>query len=86
MKSVKYILSLGFAAGLGLAAGLLFAPRSGKRTRARLAEELDDVKESIEDAGTKKIKEAKKKIHKSIEAQQEKSKEAVSRLKHAIKL
>jgi gas vesicle protein len=86
MKKVKFLLSLGFAAGIGMAVGIMTAPRSGKRTRARLAEEYEDVKGSLEEAANKKMKEAKPILSKTVDAQTEKGKDAFSKLKEAIKM
>ncbi|NJN28708.1 MAG: YtxH domain-containing protein [Cyclobacteriaceae bacterium] len=86
MKTVKFLLSLGFAAGVGMAIGIVTAPRSGKRTRARLTEEYEDAKSHLEDAANKKIKEAKAILNKTMEKQSEKSKDAMSKLREAIKI
>ena len=69
MKTLKYILSLGIAAGAGMAIGILTAPRSGKRTRARLMDEFDETKSALEDKATKKINEAKRKLNESVQTQ-----------------
>jgi len=40
---------------VGFAAGILFAPASGKQTREALGEKANDVKDSINDAANKTI-------------------------------
>lgn len=85
MKNLKYIFSIAIAASAGLAIGYLTAPRSGKRTRAKLMDEFDDAKHALEDAANKKLNEAKKALSQTIEAQQSNGKEAISKLKEVIK-
>lgn len=69
MKSINYILSIGIAAGVGMAVGILTAPRSGKRTRARIKDEFEEHKSALEEAANKKLKEAKKVLNNSVEKQ-----------------
>ena len=69
MKTLKYVLSIGIAAGVGMAIGILTAPRSGKRTRARLMDEFEETKSSLEDKATKKLNEAKKVLNDSVQTQ-----------------
>jgi gas vesicle protein len=85
MKNLKYIFSIAIAASAGLAIGYLTAPRSGKRTRAKLMDEFEDTKHALEDAASKKLEDAKKAISKTIEAQQNNGKEAISKLKEVIR-
>jgi gas vesicle protein len=69
MKSIRYILSIGIAAGAGMVIGILTAPRSGKRTRARIKDEFEEHKSTLEDAANKKLKEARKLLNNSVEKQ-----------------
>jgi len=69
MKTVKLILSLGIAAGAGLAIGVLTAPRKGKHTRSRLKHDFEDMKDSFEEAANQKLKEAKSIMNETIDAQ-----------------
>lgn len=69
-----------------MAVGIMTAPRSGKRTRARLAEDYEEVKGSLEEAAYKKMKEAKAILNKTVDAQSEKGKDAISKLREAIKM
>ncbi len=69
MKTLKYVLSIGIAAGAGMAIGILTAPRSGKRTRARLKDEFDETKSALEDKATKKLNEAKRMLNESVQSQ-----------------
>jgi gas vesicle protein len=69
MRTFNYLVSIGIAAGAGLAIGILTAPRSGKRTRAMLRDDVDETKAALNKAANKKIKEAKKQINKSVEKQ-----------------
>jgi gas vesicle protein len=85
MKTLKYLLPIGIAAGAGLAVGVLTAPRSGRKTRERIMDEIDETKKAIEDAANKKLKEAKDRLNKSIKAHQSNGKEANSKLKEAVK-
>lgn len=84
MKTIKYLLTIGLAVGTGMAIGILTAPRSGKKTRARIMDEIDETKEALEDAAAKKLKEAKKQINKSVEKQLSNGKEAINKLKNEV--
>lgn len=86
MKSLRNILALGLAAVAGYGIGLLTAPRSGKRTRNKIMDEFDETKGLIEDAASKKLKEAKKILNETVDATKEDGKKAINKLKEKAHL
>ena len=83
MKSLKYFLSLGIAAGAGLAIGVLTAPRKGKHTRNRISNEINNAKDTLEEAANEKLAEAKSIIDKTIKEQKNKGAATIAKLKEA---
>lgn len=77
---------MGIAAAAGFGIGLLTAPRSGKRTRAKLMDDFDETKGAIEDVATKKLKEAKKILNETVNTTKEDSKKALDLLKEKVNL
>jgi len=71
MKTLKTILSLGIAAGAGIAIGMLTAPRKGKHTRTQIKHSLEDAKENLEVAANRKLEEAKTILNETIETQKD---------------
>ena len=86
MRTFNYIVSLAIAAGAGIAIGILTAPRSGKRTRARIINELDDAKKALEESTAEQLKKTRKAIKKNVKAQINNGKEAVTHLKESVHL
>lgn len=86
MKTIKYILSIGIAAGAGMAIGILTAPRSGKRTRARIKDEFEEHKSTLEDTANKKLKEAKKVLSNSVDRQLKNGKSIIDNAKKELTL
>jgi len=86
MKTVKYLLTIGLAIGTGIGIGFLTAPRSGKRTRARIMDEFDETKEALEDAASKKLKEAKKLLSETVDEAKEDGLKAINKLKEKANL
>jgi len=84
MKTLKTILSLGIAAGAGMAIGILTAPRKGKHTRNLIKNEIDDTKDYLESAANQKLKEAKSILNKTIEVQKKNGVETAKKLKNAV--
>ncbi len=58
-NAAKTILSFAIGTGVGLATGLLTAPRSGKKTREQISNEIDRQKNALEESATNKLNEAK---------------------------
>ena len=86
MKTLKNLLALGIAAAAGFGIGLLTAPRSGKRTRAKLMDEFEETKGVIEDAASKKLKEAKNILNETVNTTKEDGKKAIDLLKEKVHL
>ena len=84
MKTLKFITSLGIAAGVGLLIGMLTAPRKGNQTRIKLLNELDNTKEALELTARKKLEEAKKTIKKTVKKQQINGQEATDKIKEMV--
>jgi gas vesicle protein len=94
-KESKFALGTMFAAGVGYAIGILSAPRSGKRTRVKLAKsankaKIDSEKQlkklykelsaMVSDAD-KKLKKTKKEAQKSLKKQIDSAKETKQKVK-----
>ncbi len=83
---LKLIVSLGIAAGAGMAIGLLTAPRKGKHIRARIKDELDNTKDELAIATNRKLSAAKKSLNRTMEKQQNKSMAAIDKIKNTVHL
>jgi gas vesicle protein len=66
MKTLNIIISIGIAAGAGLAIGWLSAPKNGKKTRSRIADDLQNYKDSLDAYTKERLREAKKIIDKNL--------------------
>lgn len=84
MKAIRIILTFLIGAGVGAAAGILTAPRSGKKTREKLSDDMIDIKKSLEDAANEKLEEAKALLNKTVNKQAENSKGAIDKMKELI--
>ena len=84
MNIVKSILTIGIAAGVGIATGMLIAPRKGKQTRAKLLKDFDRQKDSLELAANRKLEEAKSILAKTIEVQKKNGVSATKKVKTAV--
>ncbi len=84
MKMLKYLVSLGIAAGAGMAIGILTAPRKGKHTRSKLRNDLDVAREDIETAANKKLSSAKNILNKAVEKQQKNGQVAIDKIKETV--
>jgi len=63
----KFILGAAIGAIAGAAAGILFAPKSGKETRKIIGEKAKDLAEKGKDFAVKEGKEAKELAEKAID-------------------
>lgn len=77
-----------FLAGaiIGSITALLTAPRSGKDTRKKIADDFNAQKEKLEEAATKKLEEAKEILNKGIENSQEASKKQIDKVAETLKV
>lgn len=82
--NAKAILSFTIGAAVGVAAGMLTAPRSGKRTRVILGSEFDRTKTALEEAATSKLNEAKEILNSTIDTQLAKGKEGIEKVKKMV--
>ncbi len=84
MKFARTLLTFIIGAGAGLSVGYLTAPRKGKTTRKRLANDFENRKDELEDVAADKLDEAKRILSKTMDKQTEQGKEYVQKLKNAI--
>lgn len=84
MKFARTLLTFIIGAGAGLSIGYLTAPRKGKTTRKRLANDFENKRDELEDVAADKLDEAKRILSKTVDKQTENSKEYVQKLKNAI--
>ncbi len=84
MKTLKYILSLGIAATAGWAIGWLSAPASGRETRSRFADELDNTRNNLKEYSKSKIKKADRALNENLKEQRKKSNASLNSLRKAI--
>ncbi|MGB3468209.1 MAG: YtxH domain-containing protein [Cyclobacteriaceae bacterium] len=82
--NAKAILSFTIGAAVGVAAGILTAPRSGKRTRVILGSEIDRTKTALEEAANIKLNEAKELLNSTLETQLAKGKESINKVKNMV--
>ncbi len=84
MKFARTLLTFIIGAGAGLSVGYLTAPRKGKTTRKRLANDFENRRDELEDVAADKLDEAKRILSKTMDKQTEQGKEYVQKLKNAI--
>lgn len=65
----KTIATLGVGAAVGAGLGILFAPKSGKETRAELKQKMDELKTKLSNIEMKDVKEYVEKKVEKIEAE-----------------
>lgn len=85
MSKYKQALSFIVGAGAGLITGLLTAPRSGKKTRQKLANDLDEFKHNVEKTTNRKLEEAKEILNDQVDKQVKKGKATVDKMRKATK-
>ncbi len=56
-----------FGAAVGVAIGILYAPKSGKETRAQLKQFSQDLADDIKEKGSKIVEEGKVKFDQAVE-------------------
>ena len=74
MKKVNMLLAFAVGTGVGLATGILTAPRSGKKTREMIGNEVNDTAKNLEAAAQSKLDEARKLINNSAKRVETKAK------------
>lgn len=74
MKKVNMLLAFAVGTGVGLATGILTAPRSGKKTREMIGNEVNDTAKNLEAAAQSKLDEARKLINDSAKRVETKAK------------
>lgn len=84
MKTLKFLVALGIAAGAGMAIGILTAPKKGKHMRAKLRHDLVTAKDELESAANKKLASAKKILNRAVEKQQENGRVAMDKIKETV--
>lgn len=84
MNTFRIILAFFIGTGAGILAGVLTAPRSGKKTRKKLVNEVDATKKSLEEAAAKKLDEAREILHKTVETPTDLGKKTVNKVKEAL--
>lgn len=83
-NTTKTILSFAIGTGVGLATGILTAPRSGKKTREKIGDEFDKQKQALEEAATSKLNEAKDLLNSTLEKQLDKGKNSIEKVKKMV--
>lgn len=78
---VKTSLTFLVGAGVGVAAGLLTAPRSGKKTREKISNDFDEKRSELESMANKKLDEAKNLLNQAVEKQAENGKKVLEKVK-----
>ena len=81
MNTSKTILTFLLGAGVGVATGILTAPRSGKKTREKISNDLEDKKNELESIANHKLEEAKSFLNYKVEKQTENGKKALDKVK-----
>lgn len=84
MNTYKYIISIGIAAGAGLAIGILTAPRKGKQTRTRILNDLNNTRSELETAASRKLNEAREILNNSLNTHYEKGKKSSNKIKESV--
>ena len=86
MDYLKTTFTFLLGAGLGVAAGILAAPKKGKRTRADLSNFIGDKKDQLEDIGSKRLAEAKSFLNETVEKQTSTAKKGLDKVKEVAKV
>ncbi len=81
MDYLKTTFSFLLGAGLGVAAGILTAPKKGKRTRADISNFIDDTKSELEEMSNQKLAEAKSYLNQTVETQRKNAKKGIKKVK-----
>ena len=84
MRTFKIFLAFVLGTGAGWLAGILTAPRSGKRTRKKIVNEVDSTRKSLEDTASQKLQEAKDYLTDAVEKPLEKSKDVIDKVKKTV--
>ncbi|MEL7145074.1 MAG: YtxH domain-containing protein [Bacteroidota bacterium] len=80
---VRTSLTFLVGAGVGVAAGMLTAPRSGKQTREKISNEFDEKKNELESIANKKLDEAKNLLNQAVEKQTANGKKVLDKVKES---
>ncbi|GAB4242465.1 MAG: hypothetical protein Tsb0034_19920 [Ekhidna sp.] len=81
MSTYKSILTFMLGAGVGVATGILTAPRSGKKTREKISNDFEEKKNELEEMANKKLEEAKGFLNQTVERQTENGKKFLDKVK-----
>ncbi len=84
MNTFKIFLAFVIGTGAGLLTGILTAPRSGKKTRKMIVDEVDSTKKSLEDMAHKRLEEAKDLLNRTVEKPMEMGNKTVKKVKEAL--
>jgi len=84
MSKLSNVFMFAVGAGLGMAAGLLTAPRSGKKTRKQLIHEFEVARDALEERAAEKIDEAKRYINDQVTHKAKSSKEIIDKAKENL--
>ena len=84
-STVKQFLTFSLGIGAGLLTGYLTAPRSGKKTREKIASDMDEFKTSFEKRANQKLQEAKKILNETVDEQVKRGKDVLDKMKDTVK-
>lgn len=84
MKALRIITTLSLGITAGLVAGYLTAPRSGKKTRQRISDEVDSQMKSIEDTYKNQISKLKKDYNEQVKELTHTGKDVLNKTKEMI--
>ena len=84
MKALRIITTLSLGITAGLVAGYLTAPRSGKKTRQRISDEVDSQMKAIEDNFNNRVSKLKKDYNEQVKELTHTGKDVLNKTKEMI--